>query len=496
MPAKLLCKVIAGFCALVSLACIAQPGFAATLTIRNTDRYPVACVSESWPASASAVGGRIVVIPAAAEGKVSTGAADAAPLGAVRCGAVEFPNLNLGADSADRLLVLTGAQTRSLNVSIYPYLPTDPAAGFGTLVQHVVETYQSQNPGVALNAVMDLNINIYSFDALPLLLTSGGYDVVEADMLYLGALVEGEVINPAGPAQQVALPVAVAASTYRGTLWAVPSWLCMDFIFTNDTNLASVQTLQALIAAMPPAPSWTGMALVGDFNGSWRLPSIYINAFVQQYGYGRIADAFTMPADPAVIANLASLTTQCATATSAGNPCTDGTIHTADGNNAGASERIFASGSAAVDVGFSERSFFIGSSSGSLPSTIIPVPWGPQGQALLFADSFVTSRSNCPPASACTADAAAFIDMMTGIAMRNYIVMSQDLGSGFPWRTLLVANQDFYAQPMISANPVYQRVSAVFASAQPFPNSFTADIKSSMGQGVCQALKQVVTYTC
>jgi hypothetical protein len=474
---------------------MAQPGFAATLTIRNTDRYPVACVSESWPASAAAVRGRIVVIPAAGERNVSTSATDSAPLGSVRCGGVEFPNFNLNAAGGDRLVILTGAQTRSLNVSIYPYLPTDPASGFNTLVQHVVETYQGQNPGVALNAVMDPNVNIYSFDALPLLLTSGGYDVVEADMLYLGALVDDGVINPAGPSQQVALPVAVAASTYRGTLWAVPSWLCMDFIFTNDTNLASVQSLQALIAAMPPAPAG-GMALVGDFNGSWRLPSIYINAFVQLHGYGRIADAFTMPADTAVIANLASLTTQCATVTLTGNPCTNGTIHTDDGNNPGASERIFASGSAPLDVGFSERSFFIGTASGSLPSTIIPVPWGPQAQPLLFADSFVTSKSNCPPASACTSDAAAFIDLMTSVAMRNYIVMSQDLGSSWPWRTLLVANQAFYAQPAIAANPVYRQVGSVFASAQPFPNNFTGDIKSSMGQGVCQALKQVVTYTC
>jgi hypothetical protein len=496
MAAKEYCKVIAGVCWLVTLACVAQPGLAATLTIRNTDRYPIACISDSWPTSAAAVRGRIVVIPATAERQVSIGEGDSAPLGSVRCGAVEFPNLNLNASAADRLLVLNGAQTRSLNVSIYPYLPTDPAAGFGTLVQHVVQTYQSQNPGVVLNAVMDPNVNIYSFDALPQLLTSGGYDVVEADMLYLGALAEAQVINPAGQSQQVALPVAVAASTYKGILWAVPSWLCMDFIFTNDTNLASVQTLQALIAAMPPAPSWTSMALVGDFNGSWRLPSIYINAFVQLHGYGRIADAFTMPADPAVIANLATLTTQCATGTSAGNPCTNGTIHTEDGNNPGASERIFALGSAALDVGFSERSFFIGTASGSLPSTIIPVPWGSQAQPLLFADSFVTSSSNCPPASACTADAAAFIDMMTGVEMRNYIVMSQDLGSGFPWRTLLVANQAFYAQPAIAGNPVYRQVSVVFASAQPFPNNFTADIKSSMGQGVCQALKQLVTYTC
>lgn len=465
---------------------------ASTLRVANHGRFPIACTADGWKDGAK---NRVFIAPVDGEARIDVAPEDAnRTLDWVQCGAVMFNRLAMPADGTDRRLVLKGLEIRSLKVALYPYLPTDPAAGFTQLLAHVVETYQAQNPQVALDVVMT-DVGIYDFAQLPQLLQGGGYQVMELDMLYLGFLAQRELVNASPPSSENALPVAVAASTWNGTRYGVPSWLCMDFLYSNDPNLANVASLGDLVKAMPPSPNG-GMALVGDFNGSWRLPSIYINSFVQRYGYGQIANAFTVPADPAVIGDLKTLTSYCATVTLTGNPCTNGTNHSLDSKNPGAPERIFASGSTAVDVGFSERSFFIATAGAQPPSTIIPVPWSTNPQPLLYADSFVTSAANCAPGSSCTADAQAFTDMMTGLDMRNYIVKSADLAAGSPWRTLLVANAAFYEQPEIMNNRLYQQYSKVFATAQPFPNNFTAALQTAMKQGVCRGLKGVTTYTC
>jgi|GEM_PF-3569480 len=466
---------------------------AGTLAIQNKGRFPIACTADGW--TTGTTGTKVFIAPSGGEIRIDIAPSDTdKTLGWLQCGGVLFPQLKMTADGPDRTLVLTGLQTRALKVALYPYLPTDPTVGFGPLLAHVVATYQQQNPQVVLDAVMT-DVGIYDFGTLPPLLQAGGYDVMELDMLYLGFLAEQKLLNPAALSQQTALPVSTAAATYNGVLYGIPSWLCMDFLFTNDTDFASVTSLDALVATMPRAPNG-GMALVGDFNGSWRLPSIYLNAFVQRYGYGSIAKAFDGPIDPATIGDLKTLTTQCATVTLTGNPCINGTIHKDDGTNPGASERIFAAGSATADIGFSERSYFIAKAGQPIPTTIIPVPWGNNPQSLLFADSFVTSAANCATGSPCATDATAFTDMMTGLPMRNYIVQAQDLGNGSPWRTLLVSNAAFYQQPEIMNNRLYQQVSKVFEAAQPIPNQFTAQAQTDMAQGVCRGLKAVTTYEC
>lgn len=393
-------------------------------------------------------------------------------------------------DGPDATLVLNGRQTRVLNVGLDPYIPTLPQQGFNALVGHIIDTYQEQNPEVLLNVVMSPVLNTHSFAALPRLLWEKGFDVLELDALYLGFLVSQNLINRAAIAGDQPLPVAREAATYEGELWGIPSWLSTDFVYGSTPPLRKVRTLGDLRRYLRSLPA-DRPALVSNFNGSRRLPAMYINAYVQTYGY-KIESAMRMPPDPKVIANLVQLTDSCAFGSI--NNCTNGWYQNS-GNSA--AERAYANTLAWTDISSSEQSFFINLYGADRPLYAIPAPWGSAPQPLLFADIFVSNRSTCPPASPCASDATAFTTLMTGAAMKTYIVTSQDLPTGAPWRTLLAATQPFYQQTIIEKSFLYEQLTKIFSSARPFPNSFTQDQQAAMESQICTALKaQRPNYAC
>ncbi len=411
----------------------------------------------------------------------------------IQCGSyIQTRAMSITSEGPDQTLILNGKQNRVLNVALYPYLPTMPDGDFTKLVKHVVETYQKQNPKVLLNAVLNENVNIYSFTNLPTLLSANGFDVIELDVLYLGFLAQQGLINPVLDKDKPknALPVALKASTYKNDLWGIPSWLCMDFLFSTDKDITNNTSLKDLLTFLKKdsAPS-----LIGNYNGSWRLPGMYISSYVQTYGYDNVDNAMVMPPDKTVINNLISLTNTCAN-TKEVNKCTNNTYH--DASN-GTTEKVFALSEVSNDMGFSEQSFYINLYGYSQALYVTPTPWGDTPQPLLYSDSFVTSSKMCPNGSICADDAMAFISLMTSLDMKNYIVQSQDLSEGSPWRTLLVANDDFWQQSQIKDNPLYKQYKQVLTSAQPFPNDFTDKSQTDMESQICKKLKaKQPSYVC
>jgi hypothetical protein len=407
------------------------------------------------------------------------------------CGGLRTRGMNITARGADGLVLFTGQQRRVLNVALYPDIPSHPNGNFGKLLDHVVNTYQALNPDVLLNAVIADEDAIYSFDDLPALFSPTGHDVVELDTLYLGFLASSGLITPAAITGDPPWPVALAASTYNGVLYGVPSWLCMDFIFSFSPALKSVHTLNDLLKFVANGPQ-TKPALLADYDGSWRLPSIYINAYVQAYGYQNISKALAMPPDPAVIANLKAMVATCEFG--AANSCVDGTNHA---QTDGTIERVFAAGNAGSDMGFSEQSFYVllnQSVAGNV--AIVPAAWGENPQPLLYSDTFVTNNSTCSDA-ACQGDSAAFTAMMTGSAMKRFIAFSQDLSVDMPPRHLLVATQPFWNLDQVKTDLIYQQVAPAVQSGQPFPNDFTKQKQLEMDAKICVALKTAVpSYKC
>jgi hypothetical protein len=332
---------------------------------------------------------------------------------------------------------------------------------------------------------------IYDFNSMHTLLGINGYDVIELDTLYMGFLASSNLITPVQITGDAAWPAGMAAATYDGVLYGVPSWLCMDFIFSFLPALKSVHSLSELLTFVANSPK-TKPSLLGDYDGSWRLPSIYINAYVQTYGYQDIAKALVMPPDAAVIDSLRALVATCDF--EATNTCVNGTNHA---QPSGTIERVFAAGNASSDMGFSEQTFYIAlnqSVAGSI--TLVPAAWGAKPQPLLFSDAFVTNKSTCS-ASACQDDSAAFTGLMTSSGMKSYIAFSQDLSSDMPPRHLLVATQPFWDLDQVKNDPIYQQLAPFVRDGKAFPNSVRAQQKDDMESQICRALKEKVTsYKC
>jgi len=476
--------------AILGLASLAMPdaAYSGRLILTNVSDKPITCTVDGYS--------KPVVIPPALTAQLPPNFAQKDPvINSVECGRLRTRQMRITPTGPDGLLVLNGQQTRTLNVLLYPFIPTLQYGNFSSLLTYVVNTYQAQNPQVLLNIVMNPSINIYDFPTLQTLVGPNGYDVLELDMSFLGFLVNNNLITSVSIQGDQPWPIAKQTATFNGTVYAVPSWLCTDFLyyFLNDSRQRL--TLKQLKAIQN---SSYDRLLVSDFDGSWTMTAMYLDAYVQTYGYASINNAFIMPPDANVIQNLYALVTLCGGKD--GNPCIDGRYHNAAD---GTVEKAFATGHSVLDIGFSERSFFINEYD-TVPGILTeqPAVYGEPYETvlLLYTDGFVTNSSTCSSGT-CPGDSQAFTTVMTGASMKTYIAFSQDLPSGAPPRHLLVATQPFWNQPIVQNDPLYQQFATIFTGQQysinPFPNSFTAAQKQAIYAGVCDALKNSLpNYAC
>ena len=450
-----------------------QNASAGKLLIKNTSANPITCTVDGYTTATGANADTPFQIVAGRTAEITPSYGRPTPvINWAACGNLKMRALAVTPSGSDVILILNGLQTRTLDAALYPFLPSNPTGNFAALKEHVVNTYQAKYPEVALALVMDQTLPIYSYKQLAIMLGSRGYDVMEIDALYLGFLVRNNLITPAKITGSWPLPVAIQASSINNVLYGVPSWLCTDFIFSRSSNLGAVKSLDALVAFLN-VPPIVEPKLIGSYNGSWRVPAIWLNASWQAKPTGSILD------------NLVKLTGTCDNQNI--NRCINGVYH---GLADGGTEEIFAFGNAGAAIGFSEQSFYIKEFGGAAkPITAIPATWGNSGgPSLLYNDTFVTNSSTCAT-NPCATDSANFSAMMTSLAMKNYIVFSSDLPTGNPWRRLLVATAEFWQQSAIVNDPLYSQFAKVFLNAQPFSNILTEAQRDELSSKACKLLK-------
>jgi thiamine pyridinylase len=397
--------------------------------------------------------------------------------------------MNITAEGPNGVLFFNGRQTRTLNVILYSAIPTDPTLGYEALVRGLTLRYQAKHPDVLLSLVLNPAIDTYDFDNLKSnVLGPAGFDVAELDTVFLQYLVKNALITPAQITGDEPWPVGKEAAIVDGTLYGVPSWLCSDFLFSSDSKLSSIRTFDQMKNYLGTVASGR-TALVGDLDGSWTVPAIYIQAFVQIHPSTTTTDALKMPADPKVIDRMAELGSACESQSL--NPCIDGTYHNAKD---GSVEKAFATEHASTDTGFSERSFYL-TYFEQIPSTLslIPIPWG-DGQhpsRVVYSDAFVTSKATCAGAP-CQSDSTEFSAFMTSADTKKFIALSGDLPTGSPPRHLLVATKAFYSLEDIKGDSLYEQLISTFLSGRmiSYPNSFSPELKYQLLSGVCPSLKK------
>lgn len=397
--------------------------------------------------------------------------------------------MNLTVDGPDGVLFLTGQQKRTLNVNLYASIPTDPAKGYASLVRGLTLAYQAKHPEILLNLVLNTGIDTYNFKTLQaVVFGKNGFDVVEIDTVVLDYLVRNQMITETAIKGDEPWPAAKEAATIDGKLYGVPSWLCSDFLFSANNDLASVQTFADLQRYMKKMPKGRRQ-LVGVLNGTWTIPALYLQAFVQTHPNLASSDALKMPADPQVIDRMVQFGTDCTI--NGGNPCTDNRYHDAAD---GSVERAFANGEAPNDLGFSERSFLLVSDTPTPENlSVIPLPWGDAAGARVFvySDAFVTNKKTCDSAP-CQDDSREFSAFMTSVDIKKYITFSADLPYGAPPRHLLAATKRFYEDDDVKGDWLYSRVVSTFLEKNPraYPNTFSPQSQYDLLLGICTVLNQ------
>jgi hypothetical protein len=476
----------------VALTC-ASAARAGELVVYNLSSRPVTCTVDGYTKASGADAdvafrvdpGQRLNIPPSFKTKDRT-------INSVDCGGLRTRAMNITPESPDRVLFLNGQQRRVLNALLYASIPTDPNVGFTPLVRWLAQSYQAAHADVLLNLVIDPAIDVYDFGNLKdSVFGASGFDVAEIDTVFLKWLKDQGLISPARITGDEPWPVGKQAVTIDGQTYGVPSWLCSDFLFSTGSDLGKVKTFGDLKALLGKISSGR-RALVGDLYGTWTIPAAYIQAFVQSHPDMTAAAAAAKPTDKDVISRMAEFGKYCLFSNA--DPCIDGTFHSAKD---GAVEQDFVTDQGGTDLGFSERSFFLGYyQSQPAALSLTPMPWGdkPDAPRLVYSDAFVTNRAACGQ-DPCGADAAGFAAFMTAAATKKYIAMGKDLPSGEPPRHLIVATKPFYDDKAVKGDSVYSQLLSGFLNGnlQPYLVSFTPQLQYDLLSGICDVMKEQKT---
>src|SRR5437667_6481994 len=132
----------------------------------------------------------------------------------------------------------------TLRVALYPYVP-DRKAVFHELERE----FERRHPSVNIELVDDDDFTGNYYDGG---LERADADVYEVDTILLADLIQLKKIAPINLPDHYFLPEALAAVTRAEQVYAVPHWVCGNFLFYQRDNAAigSATTWEELLAAL------------------------------------------------------------------------------------------------------------------------------------------------------------------------------------------------------------------------------------------------------
>lgn len=381
-------------------------------------------------------------------------------LGVLGCASRPGPRPTAAAETA-------ALAERTFSAVLFPYIPDSGGDSFASLIATLESWFEAANPEIDLEITIDPNMDLYSFSTLATLLGTGAGSVnmVEIDTLLLGDLVAQSIVQPLPfPVDGLGLlPTALAAAEVDSTSYGVPTYLCGNYIYSWDAGIGGVDSGQGLIDFLTQHPDPGATPLIGNFEGSWTLPSLYVDAWADSHTNDptQVATAYDLPLDQPTMDIFSLVVDLCGVN---GGPCLDGTY--ADNTVA---ETLFAQNQANGFVGFSERLFYILQARGgdvNLPF-VISAPLGVGSNPVMFVDALVL---NPVCTGQCATDAETFSNFMSSLQVRVLIAFSDDVSpKTFP-RYLLQALASFYTTAPGSQNLVYQQLAPFVLASQAFPN--------------------------
>jgi thiamine pyridinylase len=224
----------------------------------------------------------------------------------------------------------------TLRVALYPYLP-ERYALFALLARE----FQRRNPGVTLDLVeVDPGKDYYAGGLVAL-----DADVYEIDTILLDEVIAANKIAPLAVSLAGFAPESVAAVTRNDVVYALPHWLCGNFLFYRKDD-----------AEVRDAATWADLARVlkrrresifVDLFGHLTLGEWYITMLAEKSGLeaAQAAVLGSRTPDRDAVAALETILAGCPT-----GYCRSEAMHERPGFYA----RAFVHGAAAAYVGYSE----------------------------------------------------------------------------------------------------------------------------------------------
>jgi thiamine pyridinylase len=358
----------------------------------------------------------------------------------------------------------------TVNVLLFPYIPDCSDTEHFSAMKSRFETEFRIGTGYCANVsiadpVSTANPNgiLYDSKALASALTANApaYDIVEVDTVLLGELVESKSIKAwdgVDPADW--WPAARSSSTIDGQIWGVPHLMCSEFVIARDPTVLNANTSTALAAALQklgtPAPN-----LVGNAKGSWTLPGLYLDAWIDTYPNKDPRNGISTTLDPKVVSPLKVFLDQCKTNT--GNGCLSG-VYKEKNKDAEA----FASGSADALFGYSERLHFVLRAAKDASAIgISPAPAGDGARLLVYTDSLVL-RKGCD--GECAAAGKAFASYLDSATTMKWYLGAEECSTKVPSRYLIPATRSAFDIAEVKSDRLYTMIRPHIETAIPMPN--------------------------
>jgi thiamine pyridinylase len=351
---------------------------------------------------------------------------------------------------------------RPLRVALYPFVPQ--MTGLFTRVE---QSFENTYPEIDVQ-IIDLSDNYYD-ETSPHAITNTDADVYELDSVFIDDFVANGRIQPLAQdllAPRTFLPVAEAAVVANGSTYAVPHWVCTNFLFaTRGDKIANAQSVLEIQQAIGESHS-INQGLLIDMKGRSTLGELYLDALLDRdKTFAKASMHLTVATfDSGVADMLKSVRSLCD-----GDMCRDSDYHKMEGFYA----RRFAHHGGRAMTGYSERLYYVGEENLTACSkkecvtlgemVARPLPLSESGsQPFAWVDAFAVSAS-CT--NQCLTDAETFIQHTTSFPEVRALLLPSH---GHAPRYLLPALAALYAdKQLLAAAPIYADLQSAVLQAIP-----------------------------
>ncbi len=385
---------------------------------------------------------------------------------------------------------------RDLFVAMYPYIPDANHDNFTAMTERIKREFETVHPDVNLTVAVSDTYDTYDMNNIPKVFSSDGPQVVEVDLSLLGYLVDGGFVSPIRYTDPDLFGPAIVAASVDGCSYAIPTWMCSEFLYSRNPAILNATTSDEMLKIITEINPEGKVKLVGDFQGGWTLPGLYVVGYVDNYGYDLVG-ALSSEMDNQTGDMLIELMDDCNT--DGENKCLNKYYH----HNSTEAAKVFARGDATSFMGFSERMFDVLSYNSSLVPggvNIISAKFGnssSSSNSIMWVDGLVLNANRSDEQS--RRDAINFSQYINKPETREWIAFSRDNESGTapPPRYLMPATRDFYQLQAVLDDPYYPQFESILEYAMSFPNKGFPEIREEKYNQVCSYIQvKIPNTTC